>query len=207
MNPSSLKNYRDLSVRDGPGAGLQYEFYCKCCDFTWKSPKQTLKTARTLGFLSRLSDLAGLLGNANARSLAIKASSATRFATASAGGKAAQAALEEAQAQAVRYFEACVTCGDACCDSCVVDASGQCRRCVEQGKGQTPAHGGDGYGGGAAAHGGGSTVCPNCQAAAEGGRFCHECGFDMASTHKSCPTCGSVMSRAARFCTDCGHGF
>ena len=49
--------------------------------------------------------------------------------------------------------------------------------------------------------------CPNCQTPSQGGRFCHECGFDMASTHKSCPGCGSVMPRAARFCTDCGHGF
>ena len=51
------------------------------------------------------------------------------------------------------------------------------------------------------------TACPNCQAPSEGGRFCHECGFDMASTHKSCPGCGALQLRAARFCTDCGHGF
>ena len=49
--------------------------------------------------------------------------------------------------------------------------------------------------------------CPNCQTASQGGRFCHECGFDMASTHKSCPGCGATMPRQARFCTDCGHGF
>jgi predicted amidophosphoribosyltransferase len=40
-----------------------------------------------------------------------------------------------------------------------------------------------------------------------GGRFCAECGFDMASTHKSCPGCGTMCARAARFCPDCGHGF
>ena len=50
-------------------------------------------------------------------------------------------------------------------------------------------------------------VCPNCQVLSEGGRFCHECGFDMASTHKSCPGCGTTVSRQARFCPDCGHGF
>ena len=50
-------------------------------------------------------------------------------------------------------------------------------------------------------------VCPSCQTTSQGGRFCHECGFDMASTHKSCPGCGSNMPRQARFCTDCGHGF
>ena len=38
-------------------------------------------------------------------------------------------------------------------------------------------------------------------------RACHECGFDMASTHKSCPACGATMARQARFCTDCGHAF
>jgi hypothetical protein len=50
-------------------------------------------------------------------------------------------------------------------------------------------------------------ACPNCQTPSQGGRFCHECGFDMASTHKSCPSCGVTMPRQARFCTDCGHGF
>jgi hypothetical protein len=52
-----------------------------------------------------------------------------------------------------------------------------------------------------------AVVCPNCQTPSQGGRFCHECGFDMASTHKSCPACGATMMRQARFCTDCGHGF
>ena len=50
-------------------------------------------------------------------------------------------------------------------------------------------------------------ACPNCQTPSQGGRFCHECGFDMASTHKSCPACGVTMMRQARFCTDCGHAF
>ncbi|MGH8796605.1 MAG: double zinc ribbon domain-containing protein, partial [Caldimonas sp.] len=65
-------------------------------------------------------------------------------------------------------------------------------------------------GGGAGEYGaeqGGGPVCPNCQTPSQGGRFCHECGFDMASTHKSCPGCGATMARQARFCTDCGHGF
>lgn len=209
MNPSDLKNYRDVSVREGTGATMQLEFYCKCCDFTWKSQPKALKTARTLGLLSRLSELAGLLGNSQARSLAIKTSSATRFASGvTASSKAFQEALQGAQVQAARYFEACTTCADICCDSCIVDANGQCQRCVSKGYGS--GHAGSGsYGseqGSQAAHAGGA-ACPNCQVPSSGGRFCHECGFDMASTHKSCPTCGSVMPRAARFCTDCGHGF
>jgi len=209
MSPSALKNYRDVSVREGTGAALQFEFYCKCCDFTWKSPPKALKATRTLGLLSRLSDLAGLLGNSQVRSLTIKTSSATRFAAGSGpSDKAFKEALAVAQSQAVRYFEACTTCGDICCDNCIVDANGQCQRCVSKGHGHGAASSG-GYGGDNASQAGhsGGAACPNCQAPSSGGRFCHECGFDMASTHKSCPTCGSVMPRAARFCTDCGHGF
>lgn len=208
MTPSALKNYRDISVREGTGAALQFEFYCKCCDFTWKSPPKAMKTTRALGLISRLSDLAGLLGNSQARSVLIKTSSATRFASGmSPADQAFKDALAAAQGLAVRYFEACTTCGDLCCDNCIVDANGQCQRCVT--KAATGPSGGS-YGsdhGGHAAHGGGGAACPNCQTPSSGGRFCHECGFDMASTHKSCPTCGSVMPRAARFCTDCGHGF
>jgi membrane protease subunit (stomatin/prohibitin family) len=49
--------------------------------------------------------------------------------------------------------------------------------------------------------------CPNCRSAHGGGRFCAECGFDLASTHKSCPDCGAMATRQARYCNDCGHGF
>jgi membrane protease subunit (stomatin/prohibitin family) len=52
-----------------------------------------------------------------------------------------------------------------------------------------------------------SSACPNCRTPSSGGRFCGECGFDMASTHKSCPGCGTMVLRQARFCTDCGHSF
>lgn len=204
MKPSALNNYRDLSVREGTNAGLQFQFYCKCCDFTWNSPVKPLRSTRTLGLLSKLSDLAGLFGSSDVRSLAIKTGSATRFAAGSAGDKAYKEALAAAQDMAVRYFEQCTRCGDVCCENCL-DGSGVCTKCRNQDRQTSSSEYAD-HGGGSHA-GAGGMACPNCQTPATGGRFCHECGFDMASTHKSCPTCGSVMPRAARFCTDCGHGF
>ncbi len=210
MNPSPFKNYRDISVRVGTGACIQLEFYCGCCDFTWKSQPAALKSTRTLGLFDKLQLLAGLLGQTDLRSTISKAGSATRFAAGSAEEAAFKKAVPVAQAQAARYFNACVTCGDICCENCIVDANGQCKRCVQQARGAATqprgGYGGDAYGGESQQASGGA-VCSNCQTPSQGGRFCHECGFDMASTHKSCPTCGSVLPRAARFCTDCGHGF
>lgn len=193
-----MKNYRDQSTSSSDlSAGFQYEFYCQCCDFNWRSPFKPYRTGQLAGWLTRLAALAGnLSGDVS------KAGRATGAFTDAGHRKAGDEAFEAAQAQARRYFTQCPKCNKQACDNCWDDSRGQCADCN---KSQSRA----GFSSPQADSGadGGGLACPNCQAPSGGGRFCHECGFDMASTHKGCPGCGSVMPRAARFCTDCGHGF
>lgn len=190
-----LKNVRSLNTSPTDlSAGFQTEFFCECCDFTWRSPFKPYRTGQFTGWLTRLAFLAGSLAGD------VSKAGRTGDALTDAGfRRASEEAFEEAQGQARRYFTACPKCKKQACDNCLDESRGQCADCNK-------------YPAGAAAQGqtdGGSghMACPNCQAPSGGGRFCHECGFDMASTHKGCPACGSVMPRAARFCTDCGHGF
>ena len=80
-------------------------------------------------------------------------------------------------------YENCSNCRTMVCANCYDEATQRCIKCDRaQGVGSQS-------GTSASAS---STVCPNCQTPSQGGRFCHECGFDMASTHKSCPSCGAT---------------
>ncbi len=193
---SRMQNYRDLSkTGNDVGAGFQFEFFCAGCDYTWRSNFKPYRMGQFTGWLTRLTFLVGSLSNAGRASGALMDS----------GSRAAHdEAFEAAQNQARRYFSACQACHTQVCSNCMDENVGQCKSCLRQERGAP--NGQQGY----AEDGGAYDAaprCPNCQVASTGGRFCHECGFDMASTHKGCPGCGSVMPRAARFCTDCGHGF
>ena len=44
--------------------------------------------------------------------------------------------------------------------------------------------------------------CPSCGTAAEGGRFCANCGAALGKPH--CPGCGHQPPAGARFCNQCG---
>jgi Double zinc ribbon len=120
--------------------------------------------------------------------------------------RARRAALEEAIVLAEQRYADCPNCKKTVCEDCWNPRTQQCVSCDGQGE-PTPS----GRHAPAAASGGGHAgpglACPNCRTALGGGRFCAECGFDMASTHKSCPGCGAMCTRAARFCPECGHGF
>ncbi len=45
--------------------------------------------------------------------------------------------------------------------------------------------------------------CPSCGAAAEGGRFCSNCGAALGTPQ--CPGCGHQPPAGARFCSQCGQ--
>ncbi len=187
----ALENYRDLSGGGSDiSAGFQFEFACACCGKKWKSQFKPYRIGQVTGFLSRFAFLLG--------SDAAKTSRATGhfadFGTRSAKSKA----LNEARQQADSKYKNCVVCENGCCKDCL-DAEGICRSCVD--KSAKPG------GRTAESRPAGGQACPNCSTPGSGGRFCAECGFDMASTHKSCPGCGSLAERASRFCRDCGHGF
>jgi hypothetical protein len=107
-------------------------------------------------------------------------------------------ALAAAMPHAARRYAVCSACRKEVCIECFDAHREQCLSCIET-AGTLATQRSDNQTAGAS--------CPNCQAAASGGRFCGECGFDMSSTHKSCPACGAMSLRQARFCTDCGHGY
>lgn len=192
---SRMKNYKDLSKTGSDvSAGFQFEYFCQHCDFVWTSPFKPHRLGQLTGWITRLTFLMTDLN---------KAGKATGALSDSGSRGAHEEALMASQAQAKRYFNACPECKKQACDNCWDDSQNLCKGCLDS---QRSPQGGSAYrddGGGHDA----TPRCANCQVPSTGGRFCHECGFDMASTHKGCPGCGGVMPRAARFCTDCGHGF
>ena len=197
----ALTNIRDLSTPLGDiGAGFQFEFFCESCGDTWKTPFKPYRSGQAAGIFRRFGSLVNEFYKIGAvTDMVYKLGRVSGTSVEVAGGKGKASALEEAQAMAAQRYHRCGSCHGQVCANCFDESSGLCNKC------QAAEHGGGGQGGMAASAS--STACPNCQTASQGGRFCHECGFDMASTHKSCPSCGVTMNRQARFCTDCGHGF
>ncbi len=191
----ALTNYRDISTSSTDvSAGFQFEFYCEKCSETSRSVFKPYRKGQLTGWLGRF---AFLFYDIN------KASRATgAFAEIGASGAKAEA-LAEAMALAAPLYERCRSCNKWAGRECWNSNADSCRDCAAKAGAKSGTETAGGYG----ASSGGGAACPNCQTPSQGGRFCHECGFDMASTHKSCPACGITLARQARFCTDCGHGF
>jgi hypothetical protein len=192
----SLQNYRDLSTGGNDfNAGFQFEFSCGVCGRRWRSPFKPYRMGQVTGFLSRFAFLLPGMRDAGRTT--------GNFADFGSRG-AKEGALAEAMALAERVYSDCHGCGQTVCEDCMDTRRGECKSCVEKSSDAAVAkqHRDADAAQQASAH-----RCPNCQCAVDGGRFCAECGFDMASTHKSCPSCGALSSRSSRFCTDCGHSF
>lgn len=192
-----LNNYRDLSTGGTDvRAGFQFEFSCQCCNRTWRSEFKPYRTGQISGLLTRFAFL-----------LSGRASMANRVGGSLADlgtRRAYENALADAMAHADTLYKVCRSCEHAVCEKCWHDDEGWCNDCVER---EHAVAGTASNAGGAAGHAASGPACPNCRTTVGGGRFCPECGFDMASTHKTCPQCGVMQLRQARFCTDCGHGF
>lgn len=193
----ALDNYRDLSTSGNDiNAGFQFEFACNVCQRKWKSPFKPYRFGQITGLLTRFSFLVSDFKTAGRTS-----GNLADMGTRGAKGKA----LAEARAQAERLYTECPKCHQGVCEDCYVQDKNACTACLDKAAGDARV---------AARQAEYEThertsvaSCPNCRTAHAGGRFCAECGFDMASTHKSCPACSATLPRQARFCTDCGHGF
>ncbi len=193
----ALTNYTDVSPEfTDTDAGFEFEFRCTDCAYRWRSPLQPYTRGRIAGWLFNLNYLIS----------GARASEAASRRVAEAGaGQARDDALARARQLAAAHFSECEECRKAFCGDCFDADARQCHACAhtarrgQQAGGMPQAH--------APAARSTSPNCPNCSTASHGGRFCAECGFDMASTHKSCPGCGAMAERSARFCGDCGHGF
>lgn len=194
---ATMKNYRDISPSASDmSAGFQFEFYCMHCDQgSWRSPFKPYRMGQVTGWLSRFAFLFS-----GARTVA---RGTGNFADAGSRG-AKDEALQEAMVTAAQRYTRCESCRDYVCGECWSDRDEKCLVCIGKSNqaAQSAARQQAEEAKEASAH-----SCPNCRTAMDGGRFCPECGFDMASTHKACPSCGAMTSRQSRFCTDCGHGF
>jgi hypothetical protein len=191
-----LQNYRDLSTGGSDfNAGFQFEFSCASCGRRWRSPFRPYRMGQITGFLSRF---AFLLPN-------MRTASRTTGNFADFGSRGARdKALSEAMTLAERVYRDCPECRDTVCEDCFDARKSMCKPCVEKAADAATAKQRVDE---AVARDAAVLSCPNCRTPHQGGRFCAECGFDMASTHKTCPGCGAMMGRNARFCTDCGHSF
>ena len=206
-----LKNYRDVSHKGSTmNAGFQFEFYCESCSRTWTSPFEAYRRGQLAGFLDRFAHFI------SDRGTMFRASNA--MADVGAAG-AQQRALNNALELAQQRYTECPSCAKAVDEECWNSRARTCEHCATgqshsaqstrghdhnrepEGRGMNDGGGRD------RAEAGGGLKCPNCSTTVAGGRFCEECGFDMAATHKSCPGCGTMCSRATRFCADCGHAF
>lgn len=199
----SLTNYRDISkLGSQVGAGFQFEFYCGACSRTWKSPFEAYRRGQFAGLLYKLSYFLGDRGSMFRASNALADAGANR---------ARENALQQAIALAEQRYSVCPSCAKAVDEDCWDVRARLCLQCAGTSAGGPADRGGSHASAGARdmapARESGGLACPNCASAIGGGRFCPECGFDMASTHKSCPGCGAMCGRTTRFCAACGHGF
>jgi Double zinc ribbon len=197
----SMTNYRDLSTSPADvRAGFQFEFYCELTGESWKSPFVPFRRGQLNGLVARVTGIFYQFHGAG-RVLG--------YAADAGAAKAKAAALQDAMEIAARRFHQCERCRKWVSASVYDEDQGICAGC----QGRAPGSGRQSFGNGyreeqpAEAEASTAARCPNCQTPSQGGRFCHECGFDMASMFKSCPGCGATLARQARFCTDCGHGF
>jgi len=191
-----LENYSDLSQSgSGSGAGFQFQFHCTHCDRKWKSPFKPYRMGQISGLLTRFSYL---LSSARTAGRATE-----NFADMGSRG-AKESALAEAMEHAETLYTQCPECRKAVCANCFDPRTRQCLSCkARENEDSRRAEENETEN----ARQSSASACPNCRTPASGGRFCAECGYDMASTHKSCPGCGTMALRASRFCTDCGHSF
>lgn len=192
----ALDNYRDLSNTGNDfAAGFQFEFQCTRCSRTWRSPFKPYRLGQITGLMTRFTFLFTDLAKAGRTSGNI----------ADIGARGARAkALAAAMPEAEKRFVTCPGCQKGMCRSCFDDEEDRCLSCVEGAVQQAERTTQKAAEAARERQGG---ACPNCGEPHASGRFCAECGFDMASSHKACPACAAMLPRQARFCTDCGHGF
>lgn len=192
----SLENYHDLSVGGADvGSGFQFQFYCQNCDRRWKSAFTPYRMGQITGLLMRFAFLFSDMRTAGRTT--------GNFADMGSGG-AKQKALAEAMLRAESMYTECSRCRHAVCSDCFDSRQNACVACVAAER-EDAALAQRQQSEQAAAQA--ALTCPSCQCRTSAGRFCSECGFDMASTHKTCPTCGTLAARSSRFCGDCGHAF
>ncbi|MFE2508353.1 zinc ribbon domain-containing protein [Streptomyces naganishii] len=207
-------NYRDLCVRDGTGAGFQFEFSCSRCYDTWRSPFEPYSGERAASWLEKGVNVAwGLLGRTGSG-----LTSAAEGLAGAGWGRARDHAFERAIGNAQGHFNRCARCTHYVCARCWNAAQGLCLACAPdtaaeataaQQQGLTDMAAQRAYAAGQQA---GQSydvttprqlVCPQCRTETHGSAFCPGCGHRLAQP-EHCGSCSSVLPAGSAFCPGCG---
>jgi hypothetical protein len=207
-------NFRDLSIQSGTGAGFQFEFYCECCNDTWRSPFEPYKSGRASGWMQEASGLLGnLLGG-----VGYSVDNAVDGLARAGWGTARDDAFRHAIDAAKRHFHRCAQCHNYACDRCWSEDAGLCQRCApdlaasvqvarQEGRRETAMERarevGAGLGAGVDVTTSHQLVCPACHAETRGAKFCPQCGHRLAVS-ASCGGCHAELPAGSRFCPECG---
>ena len=196
MQPDNFRPIGNEDPKRGP-TGLQYEFYCRSCDFKWRSPFKAFGTSE--GRLGKLLEPLAFMSS-HASHIKRYVDQGERL------GEKRRSSLKadyemECRTLASRYFVKCAACKSWVCKQCILDVG--CRHCRQD----APQHAPLQQPVIAARAAPAVDACPSCSTLLGGARLCPGCGFDTASTKKSCPSCGSIHPRAAPHCGQCGHRF
>lgn len=209
-------NYRDACIQTGTGAGFQFEFYCECCNDTWRSPFEPYRSGQASGWLRQAGNLAGsLLG-----SIGYQLDDAADGVARAGWGTARDAAFKRAIGAAEAHFHRCARCHDYVCGRCWSSERGLCRDCAPDiaTEVQAARHAGALETATENAHTAGQAVgarievkadrqlvCPGCGTEGRGAKFCPQCGLKLEAPMQ-CSACHAALPSSSRFCPECGHG-
>lgn len=208
-------NYRDLCRQSGTGAGFQFEFYCECCNDTWRSPFNPYRSGQASGWMQEASSLIGGLFGGVGNSL----DNAAQGLAQAGWGSSRDAAFKQAIAAAQAHFHRCARCHNYACDRCWNTDSGLCQSCAPDmaSEVQVARHEGTLEAAKERAHDIGAghaekidvassrqLVCPGCGAEAHGGKFCPQCGLQLGAP-LTCGGCHATLPAGSRFCPECGQ--
>jgi rRNA maturation endonuclease Nob1 len=200
-----VQNHQDLST----DRGYQFKFFCDKCGNGYMSAFQTSIVGTAGGLLRAAGDVfGGIFGQAGNSAYEIQRA---------IGGKAHDAALQEAVEEVKPHVHQCVRCGQwVCLEVCWNTKRGLCTSCgpkteVEVAAAQSAAQIEQIH---VKVRERDQTAdlnldrqmvarCPKCMAQVEGGKFCPECGEALAPKDE-CDACGVKLAPKAKFCPECG---
>ena len=221
------RNFADNSTE----AGFQFTFFCDICNDGYKTNFVEAKSYKKAGFLRGIGKAASI--GASVGSVFIKGASgmstigyaaergtdtiSERFHGMSpAWHKEHEGAFESAQNESMGHFHRCPRCRKYVCENdwneqeglCIGDAprvstevaAAKAAKMVEDVKAKAAAT--QVFTGKIESK---QTLCPLCGKPAGEGKFCNNCGANLALT--KCPKCGAQSPAGTGFCGECGTKF
>ncbi len=197
-----VQNYQDLST----DKGFQFKFHCDKCGNGYMTRFQT----STLGMAESALHIAGNLFGGIFNTVGNSAYEVQR----AVGGRAHDAALEEAVAEGKQYFHQCTRCGKwVCPEVCWNADADMCEACAPNLKEEM-----------AAAHARAKADAARAQLQAQAAKQDYVAGIDMSAgsvlrapgpataaatapataAADRCASCGASVAANARFCPQCG---